>query len=64
LSYSLGRGLPVDVVLAHVWCEAATKNKAEGAEEALKTIRESMSSEQLQAAAKIAPILNPETSPK
>lgn len=61
LSYSLGRGVPVDVVLAYVWCDAAVENNAEGAEEALQTIKESMSSEQLKAAAKVAPILNPKS---
>ena len=58
LSYSLGRGVPSDVVIAHVWCEAAVQNKAEGAEEVLKTIRESMSSKQRSAAVKLAPMLN------
>lgn len=60
LSYSLGRGVPVDIVIAHVWCEAAVKNNAEGAEDAIKTIRESMSSEQRSAAVKLAPLLNPD----
>ena len=64
LSYSLGRGVPVDVVIAHVWCEAAARNKAEGAEEALNTIRGSMSTEQLKAAAKVAPLLDPESASK
>lgn len=60
LSYSLGRGVPVDVVLAHVWCEAAVRNKADGADDVLKMVRESMSPEQHSAAFKLAPLLNPD----
>ncbi len=41
LSYSLGKGVPVDMAVAQAWCEAAVINKAEGAEEALKEIKES-----------------------
>ena len=59
LSYSLGRGVPVDVVLAHVWCSAAEKNNVEGAADALQVVEESMTKKQLQAAAKVAPLLNP-----
>ncbi len=60
LSYSLGKGVPVDIILAHVWCEAAAKNGAEGAAEALRTIRESMTVSQRKAARKVAPVLNPQ----
>ncbi len=60
LSYSLGRGVPIDVVIAHVWCEAAVKNGVDGAEEVLTTIRESMSAKQRSAAVKLAPMLNPD----
>ncbi len=59
LSYSLGKGVPVDVVLAHVWCEAAAENNVEAAEDALEAIKESMTLKQLQAAANVAPLLLP-----
>lgn len=59
LSYSLGKGVPVDILRAHVWCEAAVKNNVAGADEALKTIKDSMTAEQLLTAEKLAPMLNP-----
>ena len=60
LSYSLGKGVPVDVLRAHVWCEAASNNQVEGAQDALQSIKEAMSAEQLQEAKELALILNSE----
>jgi hypothetical protein len=60
LSYSLGKGVPVDVLRAHVWCEAASNNRVAGAQEALQSIKEAMSTEQLEEAKELALILTSE----
>jgi len=55
--YSLGKGLPRDLVEAHCWFNVAGANGSDGARKLCTSIELQMSSEELEAATKLAHIV-------